>query len=100
MAESSGLSHPTVQRIWRAFGLQPHRAEAFKLSTDPQLIEEFGSLDNILSLPADKAGKSARLVALIQAAKDSVALGRKLIALDENAPMAEDQFFLVPKVVE
>ena len=40
MAASSGLSHPTVQRIWRAFGLQPHRSDTFKLSTDPQLIEK------------------------------------------------------------
>jgi len=29
---------PTVQRIWRAFGLQPHRAETFKLSTDPDFV--------------------------------------------------------------
>jgi transposase len=31
MAKASGLSTSTVQRIWRAFGLQPHRAETFKL---------------------------------------------------------------------
>ena len=37
MAKASGLSTSTVQRIWRAFGLQPHRAETFKLSTDPGL---------------------------------------------------------------
>ena len=34
MAERSGLSHSTVSRIWRAFGLQPHRTETFKLSAD------------------------------------------------------------------
>lgn len=33
MAKASGLSVSTVQRIWRVFGLQPHRTEAFKLST-------------------------------------------------------------------
>src|SRR6202050_1693637 len=32
MARQSGLSVSTVQRIWRAFGLQPHRVEDFKLS--------------------------------------------------------------------
>ena len=37
MAKASGLSTSTVQRIWRAFGLQPHRAETFKLSTDPDV---------------------------------------------------------------
>ena len=35
-----GLSHNTVSRIWRAFGLQPHRTEAFKLSSDPCFIEK------------------------------------------------------------
>jgi transposase len=38
MAKASGLSTSTVQRIWRAFGLQPHRAETFKLSTDPDFV--------------------------------------------------------------
>ena len=30
----------TVQRIWQAFGLQPHRSETFKLSPDPLLIDK------------------------------------------------------------
>jgi transposase len=38
MARASGLSISTVQRIWRAFGLQPHRLESFKLSTDPDFV--------------------------------------------------------------
>jgi transposase len=38
MARASGLSVSTVQRIWRAFGLQPHRMETFKLSTDPDFV--------------------------------------------------------------
>ena len=38
MARASGLSVSTVQRIWRAFGLQPHRLETFKLSTDPNFV--------------------------------------------------------------
>src|SRR5215472_12671565 len=40
MARRSGLSHWTVAEIWRAFGLQPHRMETFKLSNDPQFIEK------------------------------------------------------------
>ena len=40
MAARSGLSHASVRRIWRAFGLQPHRVERFKLSSDPQLVEK------------------------------------------------------------
>ena len=38
MARASGLSVSTVQRIWRAFGLQPHRMDTFKLSTDPNFV--------------------------------------------------------------
>mgnify|MGYP000408631318 CR=1 FL=1 len=40
MAKDSGLSVSSVQRIWRAFGLQPHRSETFKLSTDPLFIDK------------------------------------------------------------
>src|SRR5919107_26213 len=40
MARTSGLSVTTVGRVWRAFGLQPHRAETFKLSTDPLFAEK------------------------------------------------------------
>jgi transposase len=40
MAERSGLSKSTIGRIWRAFGLQPHRAETFKLSPDPLFVEK------------------------------------------------------------
>lgn len=40
MARDSGLSTSSVQRIWRAFGLQPHRSETFKLSTDPLFIDK------------------------------------------------------------
>jgi hypothetical protein len=40
MATRSGLSQSTVSRIWRAFGLQPHRTETFKLSPDPLFVEK------------------------------------------------------------
>ena len=40
MAQRCGLSHTTVSRIWRAFALQPHRTETFKLSADPFFIEK------------------------------------------------------------
>jgi transposase len=35
MARDSGLTQTAVSRIWRAFGLQPHRQDTFRLSTDP-----------------------------------------------------------------
>jgi transposase len=40
MARASGLSTSSVQRIWRAFGLQPHRTESFKLSSDPLFVDK------------------------------------------------------------
>lgn len=38
MAAATGMTRQSVHRIWKAFGLQPHRTETFKLSTDPQLV--------------------------------------------------------------
>ena len=40
MARDAGLSQTAVSRIWRAFGLQPHRQETFKLSSDPLFVEK------------------------------------------------------------
>src|SRR5260221_9931627 len=38
MAKELGLSQTAIVRIWHAFGLQPHRHESFKLSTDPHFV--------------------------------------------------------------
>lgn len=40
MAEVSGLSKSTIQRVWSTFGLKPHRTRSFKLSTDPFFVEK------------------------------------------------------------
>lgn len=40
MAREAGLSQTAVSRIWRAFGLQPHRQQSFKLSSDPLFVEK------------------------------------------------------------
>ena len=40
LARRSGVSQTMVSRIWRAFALQPHRVEGFKLSKDPLFIEK------------------------------------------------------------
>ena len=55
MAERSGLSHSTVSRIWRAFGLQPHRTETFKLSADPFFIEKVRDVVGLYLNPPDRA---------------------------------------------
>ena len=40
MARSTGYAPSTIHRIWRAFGLQPHRSKSFKLSSDPFFVEK------------------------------------------------------------
>lgn len=40
LAKETGLSQSTAFRIWRAFGLRPHRSETFKLSTDPYFVDK------------------------------------------------------------
>jgi transposase len=55
MAKASGLGRTTVQQIWRAFGLQPHRSETFKLSNDPLLIEKVRDIVGLYMHPPDHA---------------------------------------------
>jgi transposase len=55
MAKASGVSTSTVHRIWRAFSLQPHRTETFKLSTDPQFVEKVRDIVGLYLDPPDKA---------------------------------------------
>jgi transposase len=55
MAKASGLSRMTVNRVWRAFGLQPHRTETFKLSPDPLLIDKVRDVVGLYMNPPDHA---------------------------------------------
>ncbi len=55
MAKASGLSVSTVQRIWRAFGLQPHRMETFKLSTDPNFVAKVRDVVGLYVSPPEHA---------------------------------------------
>ena len=55
MAKTSGLSVSTVQRIWRAFGLQPHRMETFKLSTDPNFVAKVRDVVGLYISPPEHA---------------------------------------------
>ena len=55
MAQASGLSRSAVHRIWRAFALQPHRTEIFKLSTDPLFIEKVRDIVGLYLQPPDHA---------------------------------------------
>lgn len=55
MARRSGLSQSAISRIWRAFALQPHRTETFKLSNDPLFIEKVRDIVGLYLRPPEKA---------------------------------------------
>ena len=55
MAVAAGMSRMTVQRIWKAFGLQPHRSTTFKLSPDPLLIEKVRDIVGLYIDPPEHA---------------------------------------------
>src|SRR5205807_5150574 len=55
LAKATGLSRMTISRIWRAFGLQPHRSDTFKLSPDPLLIEKVRDIAGLYIHPPDHA---------------------------------------------
>ena len=55
MAARSGLSRSTVGRIWRDFGLKPHRADTFKLSTDPLFVEKVVDVVGLYHHPPERA---------------------------------------------
>jgi len=55
MARETGLSQTAVSRIWRAFGLQPHRQETFKLSTDPLFVDKVRDIVGLYLAPPTKA---------------------------------------------
>ena len=55
LATKVALSHSTVGRIWRAFGLQPHRSETFKLSRDPLFVEKTRDIVGLYLDPPDRA---------------------------------------------
>jgi transposase len=55
MAAAAGVSHDTVNRIWRDHGLQPHRVETFKLSNDPRFIEKLTDVVGLYLNPPDQA---------------------------------------------
>jgi len=55
MAQATGLSAMTISRVWRAFGLQPHRMETFRLSPDPLLIEKVRDIVGLYMNPPEHA---------------------------------------------
>jgi transposase len=55
MAAEVGLNQTAVHRIWKAFGLQPHRQDVWKLSKDPQFIEKVRDVVGLYLNPPERA---------------------------------------------
>lgn len=55
MARTVGYAPSTIHRIWRAFGLQPHRTETFKLSTDTLFVEKVRDIVGLYLSPPERA---------------------------------------------
>ena len=55
MAEAIGMSQSAVSRVWRAFSLQPHRVETFKLSADPFFVEKVRDVVGLYLNPPEHA---------------------------------------------
>jgi transposase len=55
MAQATGMSQTAVSKIWRAFGLKPHRVEDFKLSPDPLFIDKVRDIVGLYLNPPDAA---------------------------------------------
>ena len=55
MAEEAGLTQTAISRIWRAFGLQPHRQESWKLSRDPFFVDKVRDVCGLYLNPPERA---------------------------------------------
>lgn len=55
MARQAGMSQTMVSRVWRAFGLQPHRSETLKLSSDPAFVDKVRDVVGLYMAPPDRA---------------------------------------------
>jgi transposase len=58
LAKATGRSRMTISRIWRAFGLQPHRTDTFKLSPDPLLIEKVRDIVGLYSMQSARTPRT------------------------------------------
>jgi len=55
MAKATGMSQTSISQIWRAFNLQPHRSESFKLSTDPLFVDKVKDIVGLYLDPPERA---------------------------------------------
>ena len=82
MAAAVGDAPSTIHRIWKAYGLQPHRSETFKLSNDPLFVEKVRDIVGLYLDPPDRA------VVLCVDEKSQIQGARPDAALAADAPRA------------
>src|SRR6478672_7690945 len=80
MAKAVGISASSVQRIWHAHGLQPHRVQQFKLSNDPKFIDKLRDVVGLYVDPPAHAIVLSVSLAKFAAARWRVVLGEPLQA--------------------
>ena len=54
MAANVGLTQTAISKIWRTFGLQPHRVKHFKLSTDPNFVDKVHDIVGLYMNPPER----------------------------------------------
>jgi hypothetical protein len=84
MAGATGFSHTTIHRVWTAFGLQPHRSETFKLSSDPLFVDKVRDMVGLYPSPPNRA-----LVLSVNERSQIQALDRELPVLPMMPGMPE-----------
>jgi transposase len=55
LAARTGMSQSAVSRIWRAFGLKPHKVETFKISKDPLFVDKVRDVVGLYLEPPERA---------------------------------------------
>jgi transposase len=90
MAKEAGISASSVQRIWRAHGLQPHRVRQFKLSNDPNFVDKLHDVVGLYVNPPEHATFSARPSRLGEASCEYESF---------SVPLGQRRFFVNPRSV-
>jgi hypothetical protein len=82
MARATGYAPSTIHRLWKAFALQPHRSETFKLSTDPLFVEKVRDIVGLYMAPPERA------LALCVDEKSQIQARQQAAAPSPEEPMA------------
>jgi hypothetical protein len=77
LAERLKIANSTVARAWRAYGVQPWRAETFKFSTDPELVAKVTDVVGLYLAPPENARRSPGWLSCGNGSSNAWALGSR-----------------------